>query len=451
MKRTIIIQFGGTGDLAMKKLYPAYENLLNKGYEFDILALGRRYHDKESFLEQSLHEGATDAFKAHLDYLYYDMDDSTAPSLLTEALKTMVGDASEAEFVYYLALQPSLYEPAINQILEIDANLKFIFKLTKKIVVEKPFGFDLESAQRYNKILEQAFTDEEIFRVDHYLGKEFMQNILLMRFHNDIIRRIWDNRTIESIQIIFDETHGVDQRLGFYEKIGVVRDTIQNHIMQIISYLTMSEPASLTPQDIAVEKQKVLRSISPITEYHMGRYESLGVNSGHVVHTPTYAAFKLFVNTYYFADIPIYVRTGKMQNEAKSLIYIKFKNTTKEVMHDSSIAENGVIITIHPELTIDICMNLKMPNTSWKSKPVRFRFNQTETFGANTPEAYEQIVEKILQSDKSLFPSMVEINESWRIVSNMLETPAPCEVYPIRTLPRFTAQLAKENAFTWFD
>ncbi|MEA4860349.1 MAG: glucose-6-phosphate dehydrogenase [Sphaerochaeta sp.] len=450
MKR-IIIQFGGTGDLALKKLYPAYQHLMEKEFTFEVLSLGRRYTTREDFLANSVDSSAPTSFTDHLDYLYYDMADTNAVSLLSAKLKEMVGTETEVEFIYYLALQPSLYEDAIHQIKQIDASLDCVCTLIKKIVVEKPFGFDLESAQRYNEILEKAFTDKEIFRVDHYLGKEFMQNLLLMRFHNDIIRRIWDNRTIESIQIIFDETHGVDQRLGFYEKIGVVRDTIQNHIMQIITYLTMSEPASLSPEDIAMEKEKVLRSISSIKEFHMGRYESLGVNSGHVVQTPTYAAFKLFVNTYYFADIPIYVRTGKMQKEAKSLIYIKFKNTTKQVMHDQEITENAVIITIHPELTIDISMNLKMPNTSWKSKPVRFRFNQSETFGVNTPEAYEQIVQKILIGDKSLFPTMKEITESWRIVEPMLAEDQDVEVYPIRTLPRFASQLAKENHFTWFD
>ncbi len=450
MKR-IIIQYGGTGDLALKKLYPAYQNLMEKQSAFSVLALGRRYTTREEFLLHSVEASAPASFTDNLDYLYFDMADPEAVSILTKKLRSMIEGSKEVEFIYYLALQPSLYEDAIHQIKEIDASLDCLCTLTKKIVVEKPFGFDLESALRYNEILEKAFTDEEIFRVDHYLGKEFMQNLLLMRFHNDIIRRIWDNRTIESIQIIFDETHGVDQRLGFYEKIGVVRDTIQNHIMQIITYLTMSEPASLSPEDIAIEKEKVLRSISPIQEFHMGRYESLGVNSGHVVQTPTYAALKLFVNTYYFADIPIYVRTGKMQKEAKSLIYIKFKNTTKQVMHDQTIAENGVIITIHPELTIDISMNLKMPNTSWKSKPVRFRFNQSETFGANTPEAYEQIVQKILIGDKSLFPTMKEITEAWRIVEPMLESDLVGEVYPIRTLPRFASRLAKDNNFTWFD
>ncbi len=449
--KTIIIQFGGTGDLALKKLYPAYEDLLAKGFDFTVLALGRRFTNKEDFLATMVRKEASQEFLSRMDYLYYDMADPKATEALRDRMLEIIANAKEVELIYYMALQPSLYEDAIRQIQVVDSQMSCSCTLSKKIVVEKPFGFDLQSAERYNSILLKAFSDKEIYRVDHYLGKEFMQNLLILRFHNDIIRSIWDNRSIESIQIIFDETHGVDQRLGFYEQIGVVRDTIQNHIMQIITYLTMNEPATLSPEDIAIEKVKVLRSIAPVTDFHTGRYESLGANSGHVVNTPTYAALKLSVNTYYFAGIPIYIRTGKMQKEAKSLIYVKFRNTTGMVMHDSTIAENGVIITIHPELTIDISMNLKEPNTSWKSKPVRFRFNQAETFGANTPEAYEQIVRKILQGDKSLFPSMREINESWRIVAPMLADDLPMEVYPVRTLPRFAADLAKSNGFKWFS
>jgi glucose-6-phosphate 1-dehydrogenase len=450
--KQIVIQFGGTGDLAKKKLYPAYEKLMiEEGFEFTVLALGRRYATKDEFIKDSLDADVSELFVKNLDYLRYDMSkEDEATTALHEHLLSLIGKEKEVELIYYMALQPSLYEDAICQIQVVDALLKEVVTFSKKIVVEKPFGFDLESASRYNDILLKAFSDKEIYRIDHYLGKEFMQNLLLLRFHNDIIRRIWDNRSIENIQIIFDETHGVDQRLGFYEKIGVVRDTIQNHIMQIITYLTMNDPATLTPEDIAIEKVKVLRSISSISEFHTGRYESLGVNSGHVVNTPTYAALKLSVNSYYFADIPIYVRTGKMQDKAISLIYVKFKNTTKKAMNDEDIEENGVIITIHPELTIDIKMNLKEPQTSWKSKSVRFRFNQTETFGANTPEAYEQIAKKILLGDKSLFPSMREICESWRIVAPMLVEDENMEVYPVRTLPRFAKDMAKRNNFTWF-
>jgi glucose-6-phosphate 1-dehydrogenase len=449
--KQVVVQFGGTGDLAQKKLYPAYEHLMEKGFDFTVLALGRRFKKRDEFLKAMLEEGTSKKFLERLQYLYYDMADEGATGPLKQQIQSIIGDHEQVELIYYLALQPSLYEEAIRQIQVVDSQLSCHCNLTKKIVVEKPFGFDLESAERYNEILLKAFADKEIYRVDHYLGKEFMQNLLILRFHNDIIRSIWDNRSIESIQIIFDETHGVDQRLGFYEQIGVVRDTIQNHIMQIITYLTMNEPATLSPDDIEIEKVKVLRSIAPVSEFHTGRYESLGVNSGHIVHTPTYAALKLSVNTYYFAGVPIYIRTGKMQSEAKSLIYVKFRNTTQKVMHDDTIGENGVIITIHPELTIDISMNLKEPDTSWKSKPVRFRFNQAETFGANTPEAYEQIVKKILQGDKSLFPSMREITESWRIVSPMLEDKQHMEVYPVRTLPRFAHDLAEKNGFTWFQ
>ena len=450
MKR-VVVQFGGTGDLALKKLYPAYEHLMEMGFEFTVIALGRRFANRKEFLEAMVSPDASKQFLEHLEYLHYDMHDEGATKPLKSKIEAIIGGSKEVELIYYMALQPSLYEETIHQIKEVDSNLSCKCNLTKKIVVEKPFGFDLESAERYNSILLQAFDDKEIYRIDHYLGKEFMQNLLILRFHNDIIRSIWDNRSIESIQIIFDETHGVDQRLGFYEKIGVVRDTIQNHIMQIITYLTMNEPATLSPEDIAIEKVKVLRSIAPISDFNTGRYESLGANSGRIVETPTYAAFKLSVNTYYFAGIPIYVRTGKMQEEAKSLIYIKFRNTTGKVMHDETIGENGVIITIHPELTIDISMNLKQPNTSWQSKPVRFRFYQAETFGANTPEAYEQIVKKILQGDKSLFPTMREISESWRIVTPMLAEDHQMEVYPVRTLPRFAQNLATDNGFTWFD
>ncbi|NQT59298.1 MAG: glucose-6-phosphate dehydrogenase (NADP(+)) [Bacteroidetes bacterium] len=445
--RQIIVQFGGTGDLAQKKLYPAYLNLLNKGYDITIIALGRRYPDRETFISKM---GITynKDFLKHLEYVQYDMADSKGIEKLEQKIDDFIDCETNIELLYYIALQPSLYEEAIKQIKIIDSHITC--SVSKKIVVEKPFGFDSESAQRYNEVLSKAFTDKEIYRIDHYLGKEFMQNLLIMRFHNDIIRSIWNNRTIESIQIIFDETHGVDQRLGFYEKIGVVRDTIQNHILQIVTYLTMSEPASFSPEDIATEKIKVLRSIKPIQDYRLGRYESLGAGSGHSLNTPTYAALKLHVNTFYYAGIPIYIRTGKMQKKAVSQIYVKFKNTTKTVMNDSEIMENGVIINIHPELTIDISMNLKEPNTSWKSKPVKFRFNHSETFGVNTPEAYEQIVEKILQSDKSLFPSMREILESWRIVNPMLHDTQDIEIYPAHSLPKFAKEMMEKDNLTWF-
>lgn len=445
--KQIIIQFGGTGDLANKKLYPAYHNLIKKGYDFSIIALGRRYETREEFLkEMKLNPSDSD----HIDYIQYDMRNPESPLKIVEKLEGGKPSCdSEIELIYYVALQPDLYEEAVKQIQAVGK--KLTCEYTKKVVVEKPFGFDASSAQFYNEVLSKAFTDKEIYRIDHYLGKAFMQNLLIMRFHNDIIRSIWNRNSIDSIQIIFDETHGVDQRLGFYEKIGVVRDTIQNHILQIVTYLTMAEPATLSPEDIATEKIKVLRAIPPISTFHLGKYESMGIKADHPVNTPTYAALKLSVNTFYYAGIPIYIRTGKMQEKALSRIYIKFKNTTKSVMNNDSIGDNSIIINIQPEFTIDIAMNLKEPNSSWESKSVKFRFDHAETFGVNTPEAYEQIVEKILQSDKSLFPTIKEIFESWRIVEPMLAENQKLEIYPVKNLPKFAASMMEDNGTTWED
>ena len=462
--KQLIIQFGGTGDLAVKKLYPAYSNLLQRGYVFNVIALGRRFKDRDEFIEHMIGDDAK-ALIPHIDYVVYDTSRPSSSVALATHIRSRIGDEDTVELIYYIALQPSLYEEAIIQIRAIETELACDCTIHKKIVVEKPFGFDLASARTYNEVLLKAFSDREIYRVDHYLGKEFMQNLLIMRFHNDVIRSIWNNRTIESIQIIFDETHGVDQRLGFYEQIGVVRDTIQNHILQIVTYLTMSEPASFSPEDIATEKIKVLRAIRPITDYRLGQYATLGSGSAHkdtsptqraeaqarLRQTPTYAALRFTVNTFYFAGIPIYIRTGKMQEKARSLIYVRFKNTTKTVMNDPSIKENGVIIRTHPELTIDIAMNLKEPNTSWHSKSVQFRFNHADTFGMNTPEAYEQILEKIINGDKSLFPTMKEIEESWRIVEPMIKGEQRIDSYEPKTLPTFAQDLTARDGEIWYE
>ena len=445
--KKVIIQFGGTGDLAQKKLYPAYNNLLKKGFDFSIIALGRRYDTREEFLADIL-PLADPGFKACIDYLSYDMDSIQSAEILIQKINTLIGQDCSVEIIYYIALQPSLYESAIQHIQTIDSQVAC--SIEKKVIIEKPFGFDHDSAQRYNTVLTHAFSDKEIYRVDHYLGKDFMQNILIMRFHNDIIRNVWNNRSIESIQIIFDETHGVDQRLGFYERIGVVRDTIQNHILQIVTHLTMGEPDGFTPEEIAHEKVKVLRAIRPITEFNLSKYSSLGKEANHPVSTPTYAALKLFVDTYDFSGIPIYIRTGKMQKEAKAIIYIQFKNFTESISRDEKISDNFMIITTNPELKFDLSLNMKRPESSWSSEPVLFNFNHTRTFGINSPEAYEQIIKKILVSDKSLFPSMEEIALSWKVVEPMLSG-NEIEVYQDRTLPESAKTLIEKDGRSWFN
>lgn len=443
--KQIIIQFGGTGDLFQKKLVPAYYQLMKKGYQFSIIALGRRYDSREEFLKNSVSVD-DQQFLSHISYVHYDMKESASVDRLVAETEKRINGECEIELIYYIALQPSLYEEAVRQIDQI--HKKISCTISKKIVVEKPFGFDSNSANTYNGIISSVFTDDEIYRVDHYLGKEFMQNILIMRFHNDIIRGIWNNHFIDNIQIIFDESLGVDQRLGFYERIGVVRDTVQNHILQMITHLTMQEPSDFTPDEISHEKVKVLRSIKPVEEFSLDRYASLAEKQGDEIKTPTYTSFKLFVDTFDFVGVPIYVRTGKMQKDSRSQIFVNFKNVMSRVLNSSDIEGNSVIITTNPEMFIDITLNMKEPNTKWKTKPVRFNFNHAKTFGINTAEAYEQIVEKILQSDKSLFPCMKEIEEAWRIVTPMLSG-NEVGTYDDYTLPESAHKLVTADGLEW--
>ncbi len=443
--KQIIIQYGGTGDLFRKKLIPAYVNLLKKGYDFHLIALGRRYTEASDFMNEVI-PTISEQFQNHVSYLHYDMKDPECVQHLIDEINDRIGNEYETELIYYIALQPSLYELAIKQIHVVNEGVRCT--ISKKIVVEKPFGFNSESAKTYNDILTSVFTNQEIYRVDHYLGKEFMQNLLIMRFHNDIIRGIWNNHFIDNIQIIFDETLGVEQRLGFYEKIGVVRDTVQNHILQIITHLTMAEPAEFTPEEISHEKIRVLKAIKPIKDFSLSRYETLAKLQGDEVRTSTYTALKLCVDTFEFAGVPIYVRTGKMQKEARSQIYVNFKNTMDRVLGDDSVGANSVIITTNPEMNIDITLNMKKPNSKWKAEPVRFNFNHSQTFNVNTPEAYEQIVEKILQADKSLFPSFEEIKEAWRIVTPTLSGNV-VETYPDHTMPQTAKELVESDGRSW--
>jgi len=447
--KQIFIQFGGTGDLVQKKLLPAYETLLDQGHDFHVIALGRRFSDQESYIsfigldEQS-------SLRGKLHYVQYSMESSSSKLSLINLLHSLIGDTCYIELIYYIALQPSLYESAIYDIRDVHERLQGC-ELQKKIVVEKPFGFDRDSAVHYNRILQSAFTDDEIYRVDHYLGKDFMQSLLVMRFYNDVFKGIWNKHFIDHIQIIFDETYGVDQRLGFYEQIGVVRDTIQNHILQIITHLTMGEPVAFTPVEISHEKRKVLRSIAPVTDFSLAQYSSLKEAKDGPIHTPTYCSMKLYVDTFDFAGVPIYVRTGKMQKQAQSLIYIAFKHFRTSSDRQQDLVDNAMIITLHPQMTIDLQINMKEPDSPWGSKPVRFNFDHFSTFGVNTPEAYQQIIEKIIVSDKSLFPSIEEITDAWMAVEPMLaESSLEIENHADRSLPESARSLIETDGRTWF-
>ena len=444
----IIVQFGGTGDLARKKLIPAYYELFKKKYEFEIIFLGRRFDTEEEFFSE-MTDIDDKQFTALCTYISYDMDEETDNIKLLQKLQSLQKKYSEIECVYYMALSPYLYEKAVAGISKINTYLGT--EISKKVVVEKPFGFDCKSAVMYNEILKRVFRDEEIFRVDHYLGKEFIQNILVMRFQNDIIHGIWNKDFIDHVQIVIDEKSGVDQRLDYYEKTGVIRDMVQNHILQILTSLTMEEPVEYVQGELSKEKIKVLKSVLPISEFALGRYKGLPDPEDGERKSPTFIAFKTFLNNYTFSNVPFYIRTGKKLPDSQSLIYIQFKSFRSGLKKQHDELPNAMIIEIQPHMKIDLYINVKRPGEVNEVESAKLNFDHFETFKINTPEAYEQILQKILENDSILFPCEDEIRYSWHIVDPLIEKSlsAEMEEYNEGSIPAGGVRLIEDDGRCW--
>ena len=446
--KQVIIQFGGTGDLARKKLIPAYYELHKKNYQFDIIFLGRRFDTEDDFFSE-MFEMQDENFTSVCSYINYDMEEETDNIKLLHKLQSLQKQYSGIECIYYMALSPYLYEKAVEGISKINTYLGT--DISKKVVVEKPFGFDYQSAVMYNEILQRVFKDEEIFRVDHYLGKEFIQNLLVMRFQNDIIHGIWNKDFIDHVQIIIDEKTGVDQRLDYYEKTGVIRDMVQNHILQILTSLTMEEPVEYVQEEISKEKIKILKSVEPIAEFALGRYAGLPAPESGERGSPTFIAFKAFLNNYTFSNVPFYIRTGKKLPNSQSLIYIQFKSFRSGLKKKDEELPNAMIIEIQPHMKIDLYINVKRPGEVNEVDSAKLNFDHFETFKINTPEAYEQILQKIVENDAILFPCEDEIRYSWKIVDPLVEKSHQTEIaeYEEGSIPEEGARLIENDGRCW--
>ncbi|MFP4656356.1 MAG: glucose-6-phosphate dehydrogenase [Candidatus Woesearchaeota archaeon] len=437
--KTLFVQFGGTGDLARKKLYPAFSELAAKGFDFEILALGRRYKTAEEFFKGVK---ISSSLKQRFDYLRFDLEESDSADL-EDKIKEHAG--KDTMIIFYLAVLPEYYEKVLPIIEHLDSTVSSAYNF--RIVLEKPFGYDKESAKMFDDKIKSRFAEDDIFRVDHYLGKEFIQNLLVMRFTNEIISGIWRREYIDHVQIILDENNGIEQRTAYYNKVGVVRDMVQNHILQLVTHVMMYEPEDFVHEHISEAKLDVLRSINGIDDFILGRYETCpGSDDGCA---PTFVALKLHTSQGAFEGVPIYIRTGKRQSSSRSLIYIQFKNFMTKTEKREEIPPNSMTIEIQPEMNINFTMNVKKPNESWNAHPVKFNFNHAETFRMNTPEAYEQILEKVLLDDRTLFPSSEEILESWRIVEPMLSLNIDPESYPDGSMPEGAKELIEKDGRRW--
>jgi len=461
-----VVIFGVTGDLARRKLMPAlYENAKNKQLPvpFYILGFARRPWSHEK-MRQILREGVLEFGRTA------PIDETVIDALLTDAyyiqspfeesagyleLDTVLEQMGVQNTLFYLATPPGLYGTIVENIGK--SNLETCLDGWRRIVVEKPFGRDLETALDLDAKLHSVFKEDQIYRMDHYLGKETVQNILAFRFGNGIFEPLWNRKYIDHIQITMAETDGVGTRAGYYDKAGVVRDVFQNHLLQLLTLTAMEAPAVFNEKTVRDEKVKVLKSICHITgqEALENTYRAQYV-SGTVVGervpsyrdeadvapdstTETFMAARLFVNNWRWAGVPFYLRSGKRLRRRLTEIAIQYTQIPLSLFGQRDLASeapNVLILQIQPDEGITLFLGAKVPGSAMIIEPVRMRFSYAEAFGGEPPEAYERLLLDCLQGDATLFTRSDEVEEAWQLTNDIIEA---WKSEALRNLPVYEA------------
>ncbi|MEB1805937.1 MAG: glucose-6-phosphate dehydrogenase [Bacillaceae bacterium] len=442
-KSTLVI-FGATGDLAKRKLYPSIFNLFkgNKlSEEFAVVGLGRRSWSNETLrdtvkqsLGQNEDDGLIERFCEHFYYMPFDVQEKNSYHQLNVLLNELdTKHHIPGNRIFYMAMAPEFFG-TIASYLKSEG-------LTEtngwtRLIIEKPFGHDLPSAQQLNREIREAFSEDEIYRIDHYLGKEMVQNIEVIRFGNAIFEHLWSNRYIENIQITSSETLGVEDRGGYYEKSGALRDMVQNHMLQMVSLLAMDPPLRLTPEEIRSEKIKVLRALRPIPHEKVSDYfvraqygpgeidgnEVAGYRSESNVdpesYTETYVAGKLVIDSHRWAGVPFYIRTGKRMRVKSTEVVIQFKDLPMNLYlnKEEKVHPNLLIIHIQPDEGISLVLNGKKMGMSGGSVPVQLDYCNDCVNTGNTPEAYERLIYDCMLGDATNFAHWDEVDLSWTYI-----------------------------------
>lgn len=452
-----IVIFGASGDLTARKLIPALFHLfLEKQLPrpFQIIGFARREKTNEQFRAELLEafrkyartktvdEAVWNEFASSLFYCQGDISDQAAYRKLGDLLTAAPHEALRHHFLFYLATSPSQFG-------EIVENLSSAGLLSKedqspawqRVVVEKPFGHDLASAQQLNNEITRFAHEKQIYRIDHYLGKETVQNILMFRFSNAIFEELWSRRSIEQVQITVSEKLGVGSRGGYYEEAGALRDMVQNHLLQVLALIAMEPPVSLEAESIRDEKVKVLKSIRPlgrvIDSVVRGQYIAGEIDGQKRVayrsetkvqpdsNTETYVAARLLIDNWRWSGVPFYMRTGKALPVSASEVRIQFKPTPNILFAaqcGTKLDSNAITLRLQPHEGIFLRFNGKVPGTSTQLRPVRMHFDYGVEFGAYTPEAYERLLLEAISGDATLFIRRDEVETAWSIVDPIRQT-----------------------------
>ncbi len=446
--RALFVIFGGTGDLAKRKLYPSLFRLFRKGNiatHFAVIGTARREWSNDYFREiiktaiEPL-EPTKEEEEAFVQHFYYQSHNVTNTEEYT-VIKTLADRLDEqyeigGNRLFYLAMAPNFFGVITRHLKseEIITNNGF-----NRLVIEKPFGSDYESARLLNEEIREVFEEDQIFRIDHYLGKEMIQNISAIRFANNMIESLWNNRYIDNVQVTLAESLGVEERGGYYDKSGALKDMIQNHALQIVSLLAMEPPRIFDDEEIRQEKIIALRSIRILSEAEVDQFFVRGQYSAGKLKDDTFAAYhdelnvapdsrtetfvagKLLIDNFRWAGVPFYIRSGKRLTEKGTRINIVFKPVPVNIFRENEATrkikgKDVLTIYIQPTEGFSLTMNGKEIGPSFSLAPIKLDYRHSADALENSPEAYERLLLDCLNGDATNFTHWDEVAQSWRIV-----------------------------------
>ncbi|EHT3175977.1 glucose-6-phosphate dehydrogenase [Staphylococcus pseudintermedius] len=444
----LITIFGATGDLSHRKLFPSLFHLYqqdNLDERVAIIGIGRRELTNDVFRAQvksSIQEHVQDTkhldkFMQHVFYQPHDVSDEESYQKLLELSESLDREFSlDGNRVFYLAMAPRFFG-VVTDFLKSSGLTNT--KGFKRLVIEKPFGSDLKSAEELNEQIRRSFKEEEIFRIDHYLGKDMVQNIEVLRFSNAMFEPLWNNKYISNIQVTSSEVLGVEDRGGYYETSGALKDMVQNHMLQMVALLAMEPPISLNSDDIRAEKVKVLKSLHVLqpdevrNQFVRGQYDQGFINGQEVKAyreedkvaadstTPTFVSGKVEIDNFRWAGVPFYIRTGKRMKRKSIQVVVEFKEVPMNLYYqkDKHLDSNLLVINIQPNEGVSIHLNGKKYVQGIETEPVQLSYAMSAQDKMNTVDAYENLLYDVLKGDATNFTHWEELKSTWKFVDSI--------------------------------
>jgi len=475
-----LVVFGATGDLSLRKLFPALLHRYLDGQipptsriigaartEMDTDAFRKMVHDsrRQFSPDACVDEAKCDEFLKHVEYVTLD---ATAPAAAWKPMQDLLASGGDKVRVFYLATAPSLFVPIAQRLGETK-----LATPESRIVLEKPIGRDLASAQAINDGVGQVFDEKRTFRIDHYLGKETVQNLLVLRFANMLIEPVWSRQTIDHVQITVAEEVGVETRADYYDKSGALRDMVQNHIMQLVCLVALESPNSMDADAIRTEKIKVLHALRRIGpndvalktvrgQYKAGMIDGKKVPGyadevGKASRTETFVAIKAEIDNWRWAGVPFYLRTGKRMGMRRSEIVVQFKDTPVPIFGSGVGEPNRLVMRLQPDEGVRLWLNMKEPGPGGlrvKTAPLDLSF--AEEFGARYPDAYERLLMDVVRGNLALFMRRDEVHAAWEWADALLaawdQVGADPKPYTAGSNgPDASAQMLHQDHRAWWD